>query len=108
MGATSVTGVGPGSALGLNKGNENMSIGVSRLIGPHLVAAGSLTVGASNNVALPLSSGVYSVSVNVTASGSAVNGNGQLQFMSGNCNLWMNPAVSGLPVTYMVAATGNA
>jgi len=59
MGATSVTGVGPGSALGHNKGGENTTLGVSKLLGPHLVAAGSLTVGATNHFALPLASGSY-------------------------------------------------
>jgi hypothetical protein len=108
MGATSVTGVGPGSALGLNKGNENMSLGVSKLLGPHLVAAGSLTVGVTNNFPLPLSSGVYAVSVNCMGSGAVVPANGSLEFANGLCNMWVSPNASGLPVSYMVSTVGNA
>jgi len=43
LGATSVTGVGPGSAAGHgtgNKGSEHMSLAVHRLIGPRVVACG--------------------------------------------------------------------
>jgi hypothetical protein len=108
MGATSVTGVGPGSALGLNKGNDNMSLGVSKLLGPHLVAAGSLTVGPTHNFAVPLSSGVYACSVNVMASGSTVPANANLVFTSGNCSMWVSPNASGLAVSYMVSTVGNA
>lgn len=49
MGATSVTGVGPGSAAGRTKGNEHMSLGVRRIIGPKVIAAGSVAL--SSNVA---------------------------------------------------------
>jgi hypothetical protein len=49
MGATSVTGVGHGSAEGANKGNEHTSLGVGRLIGPRIVAAGRATL--ATNVA---------------------------------------------------------
>lgn len=108
MGATSVTGVGPGSALGYNKGGENASLGVNKLLGPHLVAAGSLTVGSTNNFAVPLSSGVYACSVNVMASGSPIPANGNLVFTSGNCNMWVSPNASGLAVSYMVSTVGNA
>lgn len=108
MGATSVTGVGPGSALGHNKGGENASLGVNKLLGPHLVAAGSLTVGATNNFALPLASGSYAVSLNCMASGSAVPANGSLEFTNGLCNMWVSPNASGLPVSYMVSTVGNA
>ncbi len=48
MGATSVTGVGHGSAEGWNKGSEHMSLSVNNLIGPRVVAAGSATL--SSNV----------------------------------------------------------
>ena len=108
MGATSVTGVGPGSALGYNKGGDNASLGVNKLLGPHLVAAGSLTVGVTNNFALPLTSGVYACSVNVMASGSAVPANGNLVFSSGNCAMWLSPNASGLSVSYMVSTVGDA
>lgn len=43
MGAASVTGVGLGSAEGSNKMNEHVSLGVSRLIGTRVVAAGVAT-----------------------------------------------------------------
>ncbi len=49
MGATSVTGVGHGSADGFNKGSDHQSLSVARLIGPRIVAAGVRTL--SSNVA---------------------------------------------------------
>lgn len=50
MGATSVTGVGPGSADGKNKGSEHMSLGVSKLIGPKVSAAGKVTLSGTTGV----------------------------------------------------------
>lgn len=51
MGATSVTGVsGPGTAAGRSKGSEHMSLGVEKLIGPRVVAAGSATLNGSGVV----------------------------------------------------------
>jgi hypothetical protein len=44
MAASSVTGVGPGSADGLNKGSEHMSLAVEKLIGTKIVAAGNVTL----------------------------------------------------------------
>ncbi len=40
MASTSVTGTGPGSAEGSNKGSARDTLGVSHLIGPHVVASG--------------------------------------------------------------------
>jgi hypothetical protein len=40
MAATSITGTGPGSADGQNRGSEHMTLGVTHLIGPKVVAAG--------------------------------------------------------------------
>jgi hypothetical protein len=51
MGATSVTGVsGAGAVDGLSKGSEHQSLGVGKLIGPRVVAAGSATVGGGGTV----------------------------------------------------------
>lgn len=51
MGATSATGVsGVGSVLGNQKGSEHMSLGVEKLIGPRVVAAGSATIGGGGTV----------------------------------------------------------
>ena len=66
MGATSVTGVsGSGSVAGSQKGSEHMSLGVNKLIGPHIVAAGTETLsGTSAVVELPAQTGsvtTYSV-----------------------------------------------
>ena len=63
MGATSVTGTGPGSAFGWNKGSQEMTLGVSHLIGPHVVAAGvTPLVGGAATVYLPfLTSGAMAV-----------------------------------------------
>jgi len=50
MGATSSTGVGVGSAIGANKGSEHASLGVNKLIGPHIVAAGTETLSGTTAV----------------------------------------------------------
>lgn len=59
MGASSVTGVsGVGSVAGNQKGSEHMSLGVHKLIGPRVVAAGSETlVGTTGTVEIPALSG---------------------------------------------------
>lgn len=44
MAASSVTGVGAGSALKKQKGSEHMTLGVDKLIGPHVVSAGSVAL----------------------------------------------------------------
>jgi len=51
MGATSVTGVsGPGSVAGKQKGSEHMSLGVAKLIGPKVSAAGKITLAGTTGV----------------------------------------------------------
>lgn len=51
MGATSVTGVsGPGSVAGLQKGSEHMSLGIKKLIGPKVAAAGTETLSGTTGV----------------------------------------------------------
>lgn len=52
MGATSVTGVGPGSAD--NKGSERMSLGAEKIIGPRVVYAGSVTTDSSGDAVIKL------------------------------------------------------
>ncbi len=52
MAASSVTGVGPGSADKLNRGNQHTHLGVENLIGPRVVTAGTAVLnGASPSVA---------------------------------------------------------
>lgn len=60
MGATSVTGVsGPGSVMGSQKGSEHMSLGVHKLIGPKVVAAGKETLnGTTADIEFPAPTGV--------------------------------------------------
>jgi len=60
MGASSVTGVsGSGSAAGNQKGSGNMSLGVHKLIGPRVMAAGAETlVGTTGTVEIPALAGV--------------------------------------------------
>ena len=55
MGATSVTGVGVGSAEAFNKGAQGrQTLGVGHLIGPYIGAAGSVTlVAGAATVQLP-------------------------------------------------------
>lgn len=51
MGATSVTGVsGPGSVAGIQKGSEHMSLGINKLIGPKVAAAGKITLSGTTGV----------------------------------------------------------
>jgi hypothetical protein len=74
MGATSVTGVGHGSAEGASKGNDQTSLGVKNLIGPRVIYASKVTL--SSNVAtvqVPVISGstsdyiVLATSVNASS-----------------------------------------
>lgn len=60
MGASSVTGVGLGSADGSNKGRKHWSVGVERLIGPRPMAVGSVTLDGDGvgEVVLPRLAGV--------------------------------------------------
>ena len=61
MGATSVTGVGPGDVSGHNKGSEHMTLGVTHLIGPHILYAGTVTCAAKTaDVNHPLLDGALS------------------------------------------------
>ena len=59
MGASSVTGIsGPGSVAGNQKGSEHMSLGVHKLIGPRVVAAGAETLsGTTGTVEIPALAG---------------------------------------------------
>lgn len=64
MGASSVTGVsGPGSVMGKQKGSDHMSLGVDKLVGTRVVAAGRVT----------LASGVATVTFPKPLSGSQSN-----------------------------------
>ncbi len=59
MAATSVTGRGPGSADGKNKGSTHMTLDVGNLIGPRVMGAGTATLsGGSATVVLPAFDGV--------------------------------------------------
>lgn len=60
MGASSVTGVGPGSVEGHNMGSKHYTVGVGRLIGPRVMVANKVTLDGSGDatVILPLLSGV--------------------------------------------------
>ena len=60
MTATSVTGIGLGSADGQNKGSEHMTLGAGHLIGPRVVAAdiGTLNASGDLDVILPVLPGV--------------------------------------------------
>lgn len=54
MAASSVTGVGQGSADHWNKGSEHMTLGVDHLIGTRVVACGSVTLsGGAGTVTFP-------------------------------------------------------
>lgn len=74
MGATSVTGVsGPGSVAGNQKGSEHQSLGVEKLIGPKVVAAGHETLsGTTAVVELPAPTGAVADYMVVLQTDSAV------------------------------------
>ncbi len=118
MGATSVTGVGPGSADGYNRGSSRMTLGAGHLVGPHMVAAGSLysgTVGmfvlsGTATVELPHLDGAvtdYSchASDNQTAAGATF---ATLSASSGNVNwtLTLGYSASSSPISWMVVKNG--
>ncbi len=73
MTATSVTGIGLGSADGSNKGSEHMTLGAAHLIGPRVVAADEATLDGSGDltVILPILPGV-SADYMVTATDSDI------------------------------------
>lgn len=54
MAATSVTGVGLGSAVGKQKGSEHLSIGAEKIIGPRVVYAGLHTLDSSGDLVIKL------------------------------------------------------
>lgn len=54
MAATSVTGVGLGSAVGSQKGSEHLSIGAEKIIGPRVVYAGTHTLDSSGDLTIKL------------------------------------------------------
>jgi len=121
MGATSVTGTGPGSAFGWNKGSQEMTLGVSHLIGPHVVAAGEtqlagglgtvylpfLTSGAMAvppyaTSGLPVPQPAFCVFVTDNTSGSTVAATGQI--LEG---MWSGGGASGTPYWYL-SLTGDS
>lgn len=54
MAATSVTGVGLGSAVGSQKGSEHLSIGAEKIIGPRVVYAKLHTLDGSGDLTIKL------------------------------------------------------
>jgi len=55
MAASSVTGVGPGSADRKNKGSEHMTLGVGHLLGTRVVAADRVTLaGGAATITFPV------------------------------------------------------
>lgn len=54
MAGTSVTGKGPGSADGFNRGSEHQTLGVTHLIGPKVVGAGMATLDVIGIVDVPI------------------------------------------------------
>ena len=81
MGATSVTGTGHGSADGMNKGSEHMTLGVSHLIGTRVVRAGRLTLaGGTGTVEFPPLPGVATDYIPIAMSLSGANPVGKTGF----------------------------
>lgn len=55
MAATTVTGRGLGSADGMNKGSEHMTLGVGHLIGPRVIVAADGTLDGSGDLVVEFS-----------------------------------------------------
>ena len=77
MGASSVTGVGQGSALKAGqKGAKHATLGVNNLIGPHVVAAGRVTLSSGAAVVhLPLLPGAATDYIVVTGNATTAGAN---------------------------------
>ena len=113
MGATSVTGIsGPGSVSGLSKGSEHMSLSVSKLIGPKVCAAGSVTCsGTTGVVQFPSLAGVvggYVVMLTATTSTLAYVSTNLAAVASTNDWSFTVTAGSGAVVNWTVVSVGNA
>lgn len=111
MGATSVTGVGLGSASGKNKGTSRTSMGVERLIGPRVVVADTLTLNGTGSgiVNLPVLPGsLTDYIVNVTsASASTTAVVGILSAGPGSTIITITGVANGV-VAYSVIKKGLA
>lgn len=121
MGATSVTGVsGPGSVSGINKGSEHMSLGVERLIGPRVVAAGTKTLtSTTGTVVIPALSGVVgdyvvmvsantSAHVYVSTAMAAVSDTGDWSFIiTGGSGALVNWTIVKTGLTYVPVQDGS-
>ena len=108
MGATSVTGVGAGSAEGLTKGApERQTLGVGHLIGPHIVNAGSkaLSSGAAS-VVFPLTGSTSDFILLVSNHTDGTAGNGTLAIASNVCTLTLAGTASD-GVGYAVVKVAN-
>jgi hypothetical protein len=108
MGATSVTGVGAGSAEGVTKGApERQTLGVSHLIGPYIAKAGSATLSSgAASVVFPLtgSTSDFILLVSNQTDGTAVNGT--LAISSNVCTLTLAGTGSDV-VGYAVVKVAN-
>lgn len=112
MGATSVTGVsGPGSVAGNNKGSEHMSLGVAKLIGPKVAAAGKVTLsGTTGTVEFPALVGVvgdYVVMVSANTSTHVYVSTAMAAVTDTNAWSFIVTGGSGAVVNWAVIKTGN-
>ena len=110
MGATSVTGVGVGSAEGYNRGSARMTLGAGHLVGPHVVACGNVAlVGGAATVNLgSLTDGAsaYSLFVSNMTDTTAVGGT-LAAAVSPNVGVFLTLAGAGTDlVAYMVVKNG--
>ena len=120
MAATSATGTGLGSADGQNKGSEHMTLGVGHLIGPRVMASGSVALdgGGLATIVLAAMPGVsadYFVMVG-DASGTAATTSGTLAItadsdttltLDGTATNVVKWAVIKIGTSGLANATGN-
>ena len=112
MGATSVTGVGLGSAEKKQKGSERLRVGAEKIIGPRIVACGSGTLDGSGDltIKLPQPTGVigdYMVFVTDANASAAAATACTMTFTGGNLQLVFKGPNSGA-IHYLVVKKGLA
>jgi hypothetical protein len=113
MGATSVTGVGPGSAESVSKGAAGrMTLSNSHLIGPHVVACGNGTLDGSGDLSVVLAGDIggvaadYAVFATDTTVAAATACAASLAVSSGVWTLTLKGTASQT-VSWMVVKTGS-
>lgn len=111
MSATSITGKGLGSVDKKQKGSEHLSIGANKLIGPRIVAAGTVTLsGGAATVTLPALNGTTAqfVVMCTTTNGTAHAVSASLVVTAGTSTVITFAGTSTDVLAYTIVKTGLA